>query len=90
MFEPDEIRRWERQLAAMLKAASQSDPEGFAAIVRMLDTAQREGLRQACSELRERDGYSWANLAAPLGVTRGAVAQRFGRTVQGHCTDPTD
>jgi hypothetical protein len=84
MFEPEEIRRWERQLAAMLKAAGSDDVEGFASIVKMLDRAASEGVREAAAQLRSTDehgvrGFSWQEIAGPLGVTRSAAAQRFSR-----------
>jgi hypothetical protein len=82
MFEPNEIRRWERQLSAMLEHAAQDDPEGFAVVVRLLDKAVTDGLRNAASVLRApahngAPGYSWQDLASALGVTRSAAAQRF-------------
>jgi hypothetical protein len=76
-MEPGEVRRWERNLAALIANAGADDPEGFAETVRLIDAA-RAGLADAAAELRSQ-GYSWAALAAPLGVTRSAVAQRFGR-----------
>jgi hypothetical protein len=81
MFEPREMDRWRRQLSAMLDHAGADDPEGFAQVVGLLDWAQGEGLRSAAATLRQphgvAPGYSWAELARGLRVTRSAVAQRF-------------
>lgn len=85
MFEPEELKRWERLTAAMIRKASQDDPEAFAAVVRILDDAQAS-LPTACNTLRYPDGgddlparatYSWQQLATALGVTRSAAYQRF-------------
>lgn len=81
MFEPREVDRWRRQLAAMLDHAAGDDPEGFAQVVELLDQAHGEGLRNAAARLRQptavAPGYSWADLARPLGVTRDGAAKRF-------------
>lgn len=82
MIDVRDAKRYEREIRAMLRAAGQDDPEGFAEIVRLLDWAVSEGLREAAAELRKPQangvrGYSWAEIAAPLGVTRSAAAQRF-------------
>jgi len=47
---------------------------GMAEIATEIDTAMRE----AITGLRTRHGYSWADIAARLGVTRQAAQQRFG------------
>lgn len=87
MLEPEEIKRWERMTAAMLRHAGKDDPEAFAQIVGVLDGA-RAKLPDVCAHLRgledvdsgeSRPTYSWAQIAAPLGVTRQAAAMRFGR-----------
>lgn len=81
MIDVGDAKRYEREIRAMLRAAGQDDPEGFAEVVRLLDWAVTEGLREAATELRKEQngvrGYSWTEIAAPLGVTRSAAAQRF-------------
>ncbi len=47
---------------------------GMATVAGEIDTAMRE----AITGLRARHGYSWADIAARLGVTRQAVQQRWG------------
>jgi hypothetical protein len=93
MFETNTLRYYQRKINALLKAAytdhlgnpekadslrSTADPETFAAVVKMLDQARLD-LPAACQRLREEGGYSWAEIAAPLGVTRDAAYKRFGR-----------
>lgn len=80
MMEQRDLDRFRRELRAMVAKAD--DPEGFAAAVAVaaeLDAAladQADKLRQPTST---GPGFSWADLARPLGVTRQAAAQRFGR-----------
>lgn len=86
MLEPEEMRRWERMTAAMLRRAADDDPEAFAQVVKVLDQARAE-LPDVCARVRAAAGpdarrgapfYSWAQIGAALGVTRQAAAQRFG------------
>ena len=79
MFEVSEVSRFERQVRAMVAAAD--DPESCAVVARILGEAQR-GMVVSAACLRARTangtrGYSWADLAAPLGVSRQAVAKRY-------------
>ena len=77
MLDPVDDRRHRNTLRGWIATASKDDPEHFAQVVTMLDEARAE-LVEAAESLRT-EGYSWADLAAPLGVTRSAVQQRFGR-----------
>jgi hypothetical protein len=70
----------------MIRKAGQDDPEAFAQVVAILETVPDQ-LRLAVHNLRKPmseslpdiiAGYSWADIAAPLGVTRSAAQQRFG------------
>lgn len=87
MIDVEEMKRWKRQLKAMLDTAGRDDPEGFAQVVEMLDDAHSNGLARAAQQLRtpktEGDmivpGHSWADLARPLDITRQGAQQRFGR-----------
>lgn len=85
MLEPDERKRWERNLRAMLRHASDQDPEGFAEIVQLLDGAVAQ-LPEAAQRMRELHGYSWTEIAAPLGVTRQSARERFGRHLDAAAT----
>lgn len=87
MLEPAEIDRWRRLTDAMLDHAAKDDPEAFAQVVELLDRANGM-LPGVAGLLRDAwdgerchalEGYSWAELARPLGITRQACAQRFGR-----------
>lgn len=60
----------------MLRRAGDEDPEGFATIATLIQQAC-EGLPLAAELTRARHGYSWAQLAAPMGVSRQAAQQRF-------------
>lgn len=85
MIDREEMQRWERQTAAMLAQAAGDDAEAFAQVVTLLDRAQAllpniaYALRRPDSPARPAApaGPSWSEIAAPLGVTRSAVAQRF-------------
>jgi hypothetical protein len=84
MIEPEELRRWERQIATMLRHAGADDPEGFAAVALLLDRAATEGLRLAAQHLRQSDGngqpgYSWAEIARALDVPKSSAVSRYGR-----------
>ena len=77
MLEPEEIKRWERMTAAMIRHAAEDDPEAFAQIVTVLDNA-RQRLPMAAQMLvggTEEQGlaagaYSWADLGRALGISR--------------------
>jgi hypothetical protein len=78
MLEPSDLARYERELRAMLRRIGDEDPEGIAELVHLIDRAHGE-LDTAVAVARIRHGWSWAQLAAPTGLTRQALAQRFGR-----------
>lgn len=77
MLEPSEIKRWERQLRAMLRNGADQDPEGLAAVVDLITQAYK-ALPVMVELHRAEHGYSWADVAGPLGVTRQAAHERFG------------
>lgn len=81
MLEQSDVKRFTRQLAAMIDRAGQDDPEAFAVIARLLERAAGQGLRQAADELRTQDGpaggYSWADIAGPLGMNKQSAWERF-------------
>ena len=87
MLEPQEVRRWERMTAAMLQHAATDDPEAFAQVVKVLDDARAQ-LPEVAEQLRAPAPpygpgmircYSWGDLARPLGITRQACQQRYGK-----------
>jgi hypothetical protein len=85
MLEPDEIKRYERELRAMILRAGDEDPEGFAVIDQLLREATRS-MRQA-GVLTRRRGYSWHDLARALGCTRQAAYKRLHSTFEGAESD---
>ena len=78
MVENDDYAAFTRRiLAAHARRISQGDIEGLTALAALaadIDTA----LHQAVTGLRAA-GYSWADIAHRLGVTRQAAQQRFTR-----------
>lgn len=68
-----------RELRSLAREVGANDPEAFADLV-ALHAEMGELVKDAAHELRTAGGYSWAALAGPLGVTRSAVQQRYGRT----------
>jgi hypothetical protein len=79
MLEPEDVKRFARNLEAMFaKAGIDGDPEAFAQVLELIDYARTELAPRAAAELRAQ-GYSWANLGAAMGVTKQTVQERFGR-----------
>lgn len=87
MFEPREVQRFQRELAAMVLRAGRDDPEALAQVIGLLADAQAL-LPLAVTELRTpscapggtyETAYSWADIGKALGVTRSAAQQRFTR-----------
>ena len=76
MVENDDYAAFTRRvLAAHARRIARGDIEGLTALAALaadIDTA----LRTAVTGLRSQ-GYSWADIAARLGVTRQAAQQRF-------------
>lgn len=87
MLDRDDLMRFRRELNALLVKAGDDDPEAFAQAVELVEAA-RAGLSEAAARLRTPrgeagagfvPGYSWADLAAPLGIARQSAAERFGK-----------
>lgn len=85
MIEPRELQRWQRHMDTLIQRAGEDDPDTFAALVRLLD-ATRARLPEAAAQLqrpiqladkRTVRGYSWADIAQALGVSRNAAFKRF-------------
>lgn len=81
------VEREPRDLAAMMHRmiralgrrfdggdADAPDLVEFAALRATIDAAEQA----AVDALRDRYGYSWAEIAQPLGITRQAAQMRFG------------
>jgi len=76
MIEPRDIKRYQRELVAMLLRAGDEDPEGFAQIAQLLQTAT-QGLDLAANLTKAQHGYSWRQLAAGLGEAPATVHARY-------------
>lgn len=66
-----------RVLAAAAVRAGEADPEDFAAMVE-LSKVLDDAIGRAAVALNG-SGRSWADIAAPLGITRQAALKRWGR-----------
>ena len=66
-----------RVICAYARRVAAGDADALAAMAG-LATELDDAIRQAVSGLRQA-GYSWAEIAARLGVTRQAAQQRWGR-----------
>ena len=75
MIEPKELAGMERWLSAMIAKAGRDDPEALAQVIALLDDA-RTKLPAAAQALREA-GYSYADIARPLGIARESAFLRF-------------
>jgi hypothetical protein len=74
---PDYAAFLKRIIRAYSKRIAEGDIEALAdlaGVVAELDHA----IAQAVIQLRTNYGYSWADIARPLGITRQAAQQRWG------------
>lgn len=76
MLEPERITRAQRELRSLVRDAGDNDPEAFAALVGLAEWLRVEGLKEAASA-QLAHGYSWADVAKPLGITRQSAWARF-------------
>lgn len=79
MIEPQDVKRYQRELRAMLMRAGDEDPEGFAAIAAMLTEAQ-QSLWLAAHLTKAQHGYSWRELARAMDVSTSTLHERFSVT----------
>lgn len=78
MWTPEEQTRWVRNMTAMVRSVAANDPEAFASLVELASWLQVEGLSHAYAGLVAQ-GYSAAEIARPLGVSRQAVHARYAK-----------
>ncbi|MFB4293433.1 hypothetical protein ACBI99_37750 [Nonomuraea sp. ATR24] len=74
---PDYAAFLKRIIRAYSKRIAEGDIEALAdlaGVVAELDHA----IAQAVTQFRAQHGYSWADIARPLGITRQAAQQRWG------------
>ena len=67
------------------RIATQGDVDGLAELVELGDDVET-AIQDAVSGLRGH-GYSWAEIAIRLGITRQAAQQRWGTTAPDHGGD---
>jgi hypothetical protein len=65
-----------RAIRAMARRVSDSDPDDLALMLELRDELDK-GIARAVRAQRDL-GFSWADIAAPLGMTRQAAQQRWG------------
>jgi len=95
MIEPEELRRWERQIATMLRQAATDDPETFAAVAQLLTVAATDGLVWSAAGLTsaQADGkavFSWEDIGRALGVTKQSAWRKFSHYRDGARFDVLD
>jgi hypothetical protein len=73
-----------RVIAAYSRRVASGDIEAINTMARLADQLE-DATRQAITGLRE-SGYSWADIALRLGITRQGAQQRWGDTPE-HVTD---
>lgn len=73
-MEQQDVARFTREIRALGKAAAW-DCESFAQAVQ-LQTELERVLANAAQDLNSQ-GFSWAEIAAPLGITRAAAHKRY-------------
>lgn len=78
MIEEKEVQRLRRHLRAI--TAKCDDPDALAAITEVLSDDVAEIVAEQARSLHDR-GYSWAEIARPLNITRQAAHQRYGKAV---------
>ena len=75
--EPDEQGRFlSRMVRAFGRRVGGTDPQGLAAMAQV-DADLAEAMERAVHALRDQ-GFSWSEIAAPLGISKQAAAQRWG------------
>lgn len=91
MIEPKTVERFRSTIRSIARHAD--DPEGFAQAVELLDELERlladrlDDLRAGTHLAPGSNGYSWAELARPSGLTRQGFTQRWTRRQTAHRED---
>ena len=67
-----------RIMRALARLAAEGDVEALPEIQAVITEAE-EALAAAVRQLHDVQGYSWAEIAARLGMTKQAAHQRFAR-----------
>lgn len=67
----------ERMVMAMGRRVASGDIDGLTALARLRE-AVTVATKSAVTQLRAEHGYSWADVARPLGITRQSAQERFG------------
>jgi len=78
VVENDEYGAFARRvIVAYSRRVADGDIEAITALAALADEVDT-AMREAITGLRERSGYSWADIALRLGITRQAAQQRWG------------
>jgi hypothetical protein len=75
----DYFRFARRTMRALVRRVGASDPDDLSLLLDLRDELDA-GLGRAVAELRA-SGFSWSEIARPLGMTRQAAQQRWGGPV---------
>lgn len=70
------VKDWKRTVRGIRSQIE--DPESVAQAIEIMN-AMRDEIESAIQHLQEEEGYSWTELAKPVGVSRQAMRQRWGR-----------
>lgn len=76
---PEYAQMVRRIIRAHGRRCADADPEDLAELIEMSQTLD-EAITEAVAGLRH-NGFSWAQIAVPLGITRQAAQMRFGAPV---------
>lgn len=68
-----------RIMRALSKRLGDADPEDLAEMIELSRTL--DGAIGAAVRAQRANGFSWTEIAAPLGITRQAAQQRWGKLV---------
>lgn len=85
MLEPEEIRRWGRQIESLANKVGHDDPEALrqmACLAEAMTTATKLAANMLVAEYRDGPGdrsfrYSWGEIGAALGISRQAAWERL-------------
>lgn len=73
MFEPEQVKSYRRQLGAMAQRAD--DPEALHELAQL--AAELDALVRLRAHALHGEGYSWADLGRPAGITRQGALRRW-------------
>lgn len=78
---PEYAAMLSRLIRSYARRIADGDPTDLADAVRLQQQLD-QAIGEAVAAMRDQSGFSWADLARELGVTRSAVQQRYARYCQ--------